>query len=329
MRLVTYSKNVFIPVTDLCRNRCGYCSYWREPGDARIIRRSVALKLLAGAATEGCSEALFSLGESPWEVEGFLRLAKAVGISDLVDYLVELCEQALEAGLLPHTNAGVLTEDHLRRLAPYNASMGMMLETTAIVAAHASSPGKRPDIRRDFIALAGKMRIPFTTGILVGIGESREDRCASLQAIADLHRSFDHIQEVIVQPLDPKPGTALVAAKRPGMGVICETVKMAREILPGDVALQIPPNLVDPLPLIEAGANDLGGISTVTPDWINPERPWPDIESLRRRFSGYDLRERLPIYPRYVRKGWQGVKTGRLIKVLADEDGLRRKEYLP
>jgi FO synthase subunit 1 len=150
-----------------------------------------------------------------------------------------------------------------------------------IVAAHASSPGKRPDIRRDFIALAGKMRIPFTTGILVGIGESQEDRRASLQAIADLHRSFDHIQEVIVQPLDPKPGTALVAAKRPGMGVICETVKMAREILPGDVALQIPPNLIDPLPLIEAGANDLGGISTVTPDWINPRGP-----TILRAFEG-------------------------------------------
>ena len=329
MRLLTYSKNVFIPVTDLCRNRCGYCSFWREPGDARIISRSKALQLLARAATKGCSEALFSMGESPWEAEGFLSLATASGISDLVDYLVELCELALEAGLLPHTNAGVLTEDHLKRLAPYNASMGMMLETTAAVAAHANSPGKRPDIRLDFIARAGKMGIPFTTGILVGIGESLEDRRSSLQAIADLHRSFDHIQEVIVQPLDPKPGTAMAAAKQPSMNVICETVKMAREILPGDVSLQIPPNLADPLPLVEAGANDLGGISTITRDWVNPERPWPNIESLQRRLSGYDLRERLPIYPRYVQKGWQGVKAARLIRVLADEDGLRRKEYLP
>jgi len=329
MRLVTYSKNVFIPVTDLCRNRCGYCSFRREPGDARIIRRSEALQLLARAATEGFSEALFSLGESPWEVEGFLRLAKAAGVCDLVDYLVELCELAVETGLLPHTNAGVLTEDHLKRLAPYNASMGLMLETTATVAAHADSPGKSPKLRQNFIARAGRMRIPFTTGILVGLGESREDRRASLQAIADLHRSFDHIQEVIIQPLDPKPGTPMAAAERPGADVVCETVKMAREILPGDVALQVPPNLIDPLPPIEAGANDLGGISTVTPDWINPDRPWPHVDHLRMRLSGFNLRERLPVYPRYVRKGWYGDKTGRLINALADEDGLRRKEYLP
>jgi FO synthase subunit 1 len=207
--------------------------------------------------------------------------------------------------------------------------MGLMLETTATVAAHAASPGKCPDMRREFIARAGRMRIPFTTGILVGLGESHEDRRASLQAIADLHRSFDHIQEVIIQPLDPKPGTALATAERPDRSEICETVKMARKILPGEVALQIPPNLVDPLPAVEAGANDLGGISTVTPDWINPERPWPHIDDLQRRLSGYDLKERLPIYPRYVQKGWHGAKTGRLINVLAGEDGLRRKEYLP
>lgn len=325
MRPVTYSKNVFIPVTDLCRNRCGYCSFRREPGEARIIRRFEAQSLMAKAAAEGCSEALFSLGESPWEVEGFSRLASAAGITDLVDYLVELCELALEHGLLPHTNAGVLSEEHLRKLAPYNASMGLMLETTAFVKAHADSPGKRPSTRQEFIARAGSLRIPFTTGILVGIGESRDDRRASLQAIADLHRSFGHIQEVIVQPLDPKAKTALEAAPRPNMDAVRETVKTAREILPESVALQIPPNLIDPLPLVEAGASDLGGISAVTPDWINPERPWPDIEDLRRRLSGYDLRERLPVYPRFVKMGWHGSKTGRLIKILAGEDGLRRK----
>jgi FO synthase subunit 1 len=328
MRLLTYSRNVFIPVTDLCRNRCGYCSFRREPKDARIIGRREALRLLERAAAEGCSEALFSLGESPWEVDGFQRLLDAAGVLDLVDYLVELCEMALERGLLPHTNAGVLSDDCLSRLAPYNASMGMMLETTAHVAAHANSPGKRPGLRLDFIAKSGRMKIPFTTGILVGIGESREDRQASLNDIAALHRSYGHIQEVIIQPLDPKPGTALEAATVPGMDELCETVGMAREILPKSVALQVPPNLVDPLPLVRAGANDLGGLSTVTPDWINPERPWPCLDDLRLRLRGYDLRERLPVYPHFVLQGWQGEKTGQLIKALAGEDGLRRKEYL-
>ncbi len=325
MRRVTYSRNVFIPVTDLCRNRCGYCSFWRAAGEAAIISRSDALHLLERAATGGCSEALFSLGESPWKADGFSNLASAAGVSDLIDYLVELCEMALETGLLPHTNAGVLSEDNLKKLGPYNASMGLMLETTAAVPAHSCSPGKDPEMRLDFIARAGRMKIPLTTGILVGIGESRDDRRSSIQAIADAHRSFDHIQEVIIQPLDPKPGTPLAAAKRPSIDVICDTIKIARDILPKEVALQVPPNLIDPLPPVEAGASDLGGISTVTPDWISPDCPWPDIDDLRMRLSGYELLERLPVYPRYVLKGWQGDKTARLIKALADEDGLRRK----
>jgi FO synthase subunit 1 len=328
MRLLTYSRNVFIPVTDLCRNRCGYCSFRREPEEARIVSRPEALRLLERATAEGCSEALFSLGESPWEVEGFKRLLNAAGILDLVDYLVELCEIALEMGLLPHTNAGVLSDDYLSRLSPYNASMGMMLETTAHVAAHANSPGKRPDIRLDFIARAGRMKIPFTTGILVGIGESREDRRASLQAIANLHRSYGHIQEVIIQPLDPKPGTALEASSILCTDELCGIVGMARKILPKSVAVQIPPNLADSLPLVAAGANDLGGISTVTPDWINPKRPWPGIDDLRLHLQGYALRERLPVYPRFVLQGWHGEKTRTLVKALAGKDGLRRKEYL-
>jgi FO synthase subunit 1 len=329
MHLLTYSRNVFLPVTDLCRNRCGYCSFRRDPPQARVIRKSEALTLLARGAEAGCSEALFSLGESPWRVAGFERLMAEVGRSNLLDYLVELCELALEAGLLPHTNAGILDDDGLRRLQPYNASMGMMLETTARLRSHDGSPGKRPDVRLDHIARAGRLQIPFTTGILIGIGESWADRKESLEAIADLHRTYDHIQEVIIQPLDPKPGTALARAPRPGIEDLRQVVRMARDILPPEVAVQVPPNLVDPLPLADAGADDLGGISPVTSDWINPDHPWPGPEELRMHLKGYILKERLPVYPRFILRRWHGQKTRHLLTALASEDGLRRKSISP
>jgi len=329
MHLLTYSRNVFLPVTDLCQNRCGYCSFRHDPPQARVIRRSEALALLARGAEAGCSEALFSLGESPWQVAGFERLMTEAGRSDILDYLVELCELALEEGLLPHTNAGILDDDALRRLKPYNASMGLMLETTALLRAHDGSPGKRPEVRLDHIARAGRLQIPFTTGILVGIGESWADRKESLEAIADQHRTYDHIQEVIIQPLDPKPGTALANAPRPGIEDLCQVLRMAKEILPSEVAVQVPPNLVDPLPLADAGADDLGGISPVTCDWINPDHPWPGPRELRMHLKGYALVERLPIYPRFILRQWHGRKTRALVAALAGEDGLRRKGISP
>jgi FO synthase subunit 1 len=272
-----------------------------------------------------CCEVLFTFGESPWQVPGFRRLLDRAGVQDLLDYLVELCEIALEHGLLPHTNAGLLAEDDLIRLQPYNASMGLMLESTANLSVHAHSPGKRPDLRLEHIARAGRLKIPFTTGILVGIGESWQDRVESLQAIAHLHRAFGHIQEVIIQPLDPKPGTSLANALRPGMDDLCRLVKTAREILPPDVAIQVPPNLANPLPLVKAGATDLGGISPVTADEINPEMIWPKEEELQILLEGYSLKERLPVYPRFVERGWHGYRTRALAATLAGEDGLRRK----
>jgi FO synthase subunit 1 len=231
-------------------------------------------------------------------------------------------------GLLPHTNAGVLCDEELKALSPYNASMGLMLETTARLEAHAESPGKRPEARLDFIERAGRQKIPLTTGILVGIGEALEDRRESLRSIADLHHAYGHVQEVIIQPLEPKPRTPMAEASPPGEAELLQAVAMARAILPEEVAVQVPPNLVDPLPFAQAGASDLGGISPLTPDWINPNRPWPDLEDLRRRLAGYRLRERLAVYPRYVHKGWYGRKTGAVVAALAGVDGLRRKEYL-
>ena len=324
MHSVTYSRNVFIPVTDLCRNRCAYCSFRRTPDEAVVMPRSEAIRLLQSGVDAGCSEALFTLGERPWEVPGFDALLAKAGRLDLIDYLVELCELALETGLLPHTNAGILEEEELRRLAPYNASMGLMLETTAAVAAHSGSPGKQPAARWEHIARAGRLKIPFTTGILVGIGETMEDRRASLKAIADLHRTYGHIQEVIIQPLDPKPGTGMANALRPSPAELSRVVRLARQLLPASVALQVPPNLADPLPLVESGANDLGGISPVTPDGINPDSPWPAPEELAMLLKGYRLRERLTVYPRYVQRMWPGRKTLGLVAALAGEDGLRR-----
>ena len=326
MRTVTYSRSVFLPVVNLCRNRCGYCSFWRDPGEAHLLSKAEAARLLAQAAEAGCSEALLSLGESPWEAPGFERLMPDGSRSVLIDYLVELCELALETGLLPHTNAGILSEEDLQRLSPYNASMGSMLETVADIAAHSRSPGKKPELRREYIALAGRMKIPFTTGILLGIGESREDRKDSLEVISDLHREYDHIQEVIIQPLDPKPGTTLENASPPSMNELCETVSMAREMLPPEVAIQVPPNLVDPRRAVESGANDLGGISPITPDWINPARPWPRMESLHHCLLGFDLRERLAVHPRYVLRGWSGGRTKELVMDLTDRDGFRRSQ---
>jgi FO synthase subunit 1 len=328
MKTLTYSKNIFLPVTNLCRNRCGYCSFRKELKEAHLISRSEALRLLEQGALCGCSEALFTMGESPGAVFGFESLLANAGVADLMDYLVELCELALEFGLLPHCNAGLLGEEDLRRLQPYNASMGLMLETTALLDAHAQSPGKRPNLRLQYMALAGRLRIPFTTGIMVGIGESQQDRKEALRKIAHLHSAFGHIQEVIIQPLDPKSGTALENAPRPEIMDLCRTVEAAREILPPDVAIQVPPNLVDPRPMLAAGATDLGGISPVTVDGINPDRPWPDEEGLHRRLSDYNLRERLPVYPRFIAMGWHGHETRSLVDFLAGEDGLRAKKYI-
>ena len=328
MKTITYSKNIFIPVTDLCRNRCGYCSFRKDLKEAHLISRSRARWLMEEGSIAGCSEVLLTMGEMPWTVPGFSQMLSSGAESDLIDYLLELSELAMEFGLLPHTNAGLLDEDDLRRLQPYNASMGLMLETVARVEAHARSPGKDPMQRLQYMALAGRLRIPFTTGILVGIGESRQDRLHSLQEIARLCHEFGHIQEVIIQPLDPKMGTPSEGWPRPAMGELCRTVEAARKILPPDVAIQVPPNLVEPLLLLSSGASDLGGISPVTPDHINPHCPWPEEKALQETLKGYCLRERLPVYPRFISLGWHGRRTDRLVSRLAGSDGLRAKKYI-
>ncbi len=315
---VTFSRNVFIPVTNVCRNACAYCGFRRDITDseAHLMGPDEVESLLRTAKAAGCTEALFTFGERPYEVPGFLPWLHELGYDHTVDYLYDLCVRAIAHGVLPHSNPGILTFDELERLKPVNASMGLMLETTASVKAHRGCAGKDPELRLWTIEDAGKLRIPFTTGLLIGIGEDWADRVRSLEVLAALHHKYRHLQEVIIQPFSPKPDTRMAGAQSPSEEVLLRTVALARHLLPRDVAIQVPPNLTEIGPLLRAGASDIGGISTVTVDYINPEHAWPDVADL-----GLTLRERLPLYPQYVRAGWYSTALAPLVASLADAEG--------
>jgi FO synthase subunit 1 len=325
-KYVTFSKNVFIPVTNVCKNACDYCVFRaRSRDDAYVTTVSDFLTVVRnkGAATE----ALFSGGENPEAaaLSSFFN-DRVEGFSSLVAYTKHLCKLAIQHGLLPHCNLGVLSREELLELKAVNASMGLMLETTAELKAHRNSPGKDPAVRLEMIAEAGRLKIPFTTGLLIGIGEDNEDRIRSLEAIASVHKQYGHIQEVIIQPFLPKQTTAMWHQKQPRFEELKAVVRAARVILPAEIAIQVPPNLTLPKKLIELGALDLGGISERTIDYINPEAPWPTEEELRHKIAPYELRERLPIYPHYIKKGWYSEEIKPLIERYADEDGFRAKE---
>ena len=326
---MTYSKNVFVPVTNICRNRCGYCGFRREPGQpgARLMRPGEILPVLEKGANAGCTEALFTFGEYAEEVSEYRKWLKELGYSSTLEYLLFLCESAIDIGILPHTNAGIMTRSELKALKPLNASMGLMLESTATLDAHKDCPGKLPELRLNTIREAGKLQIPYTTGLLIGIGEKREDRIESLEAIASLHREYGHIQEVIIQNFAPKPGTTMENFPAPSIEEMIDTICLARQVLPSDIAVQVAPNLIDPKALIAKGVTDLGGISPLTIDWINPEAEWPDVKDLQRKLSPILLRERLPIYPQYVRNEWYSDRIGGLIEQLSDADGYRKKPW--
>jgi FO synthase subunit 1 len=327
-KVVTYSLNVFVPLTNLCRNRCAYCGFRKEGEGAILLSPQEVFSLVLRGKKTGCSEVLFTLGERP-EVHPWARKRlEEMGYRSISEYLEELCKHILRLGLLPHTNAGVLSGEELRRLRRYNASMGLMLECASRLEAHRESPGKDPEVRLGFIERAGELRIPFTTGLLVGIGESREDRRKSLEEIRRLHERYGHIQEVILQPFSPKPGTPMGNRPPPPREEVLDTVRMASEILPPEVGIQIPPNLVgEVIPFLREGANDLGGISEVTPDFVNPECPWPPLCTLRLELeaAGFALRERLPLYPSYARDpSFMSEEVRRVVSRLADEEGYRR-----
>lgn len=323
VEVITFSRNVFVPLTRTCRNRCAYCGFRKN--DFKVMSPDEVRNLLTKARNS--VEALFTFGEKPDVYEDFRRNLRKLGYSNFIEYVRDMNRMALKLGFLPHTNAGVLSFNELKMLRDYNASIGLMLEQAVELDCHKDSPGKKPEKRIKTIKDAGKLKIPFTTGILVGIGESMYDRIYSLEVIANLHDNYGHVQEVIIQNFSPKPNTPMENWNPPSLKEMIDTVRIAREIIPRDVAIQVPPNLVKNLePLLKAGANDLGGISEVTPDYINPEHPWPRIEDLKKIVErcGFVLRERLPIYPKFVRLGWFSDEVGEVVKLRADEEGYRK-----
>jgi 7,8-didemethyl-8-hydroxy-5-deazariboflavin synthase CofG subunit len=310
--IVTYSRKVFIPLTNLCRDYCGYCTFRRDPGEpgAHTMSPDEVMEVVRAGESMGCTEALFSLGDKPELLFAEMREAlRYFGYKSTLHYLEAMCEKALrESSLLPHPNPGLMSAEWLERLSRVSPSMGLMLETTsarllASGAAHDNAPDKDPAKRLRVIEDAGRRRIPFTTGVLIGIGETLEERVDALLAIRELHERYGHIQEVIVQNFRAKSETPMAHWPEPSREDMLRTLAVARLLMP-TINIQAPPNLSDPhyADLLDAGINDWGGVSPLTPDFINPEKPWPHLDDLQRstEAKGFELRQRLPVYPEFA-----------------------------
>jgi FO synthase len=332
-RLVTYSPKVFIPLTKLCRDVCHYCTFARPPrrGERAYLSIDEVLDIARAGAAVGCREALFTLGDKPELRYGVAREElQALGCKTTLEYLARAAEAVLvETGLLPHLNPGVMTRDDVRELRRVSASMGLMLETTSPRLSerggpHFGSPDKLPDRRLETIAAAGVERVPFTTGLLIGIGESRAERVDALLAIRELAERHGHVQEVIVQNFRAKLGTRMADAPEPKLEELLWTIAVARILLGPDAHLQAPPNLSygDFPRLLDAGIDDWGGVSPVTIDHVNPEAPWPELERLRRATEsrGLELAPRLPVYPEWIAAEW--IDSGVMPSVLRASDSL-------
>jgi FO synthase len=338
-RVVTYSPKVFIPLTKLCRDVCHYCTFARPPrrGQQAYLREDEVLAIARAGAAAGCHEALFTLGDKP---ELRYRAAREelalLGCSTTLEYLARCAKLVLEeTGLLPHLNPGVMTRDELARLRKVSVSQGIMLETASERLSrrggpHFGSPDKLPAARLATIDAAGAERVPFTTGILIGIGETRAERIEALLAIRDLHERHGHVQEVIVQNFRAKPGTRMADAPEPSLDELLWSAAVARVLLPAEVHVQAPPNLsYDEFPrLLDAGIDDWGGISPVTIDHVNPEAPWPEIERLRAATcaAGLELAPRLAVYPEYLGGEWVDPAVLPLALRHADGEGLARDD---
>ncbi len=309
--LVTYSRKVFLPLTNLCRDYCGYCTFRKDPGQpgARTMTPKEVLEVARAGEKLGCREALFSLGDKPELAFPEMRESlKRLGYKSTLHYLEAMCELVLrQTGLLPHANPGLMSGEWIERLAQHCPSLGLMMETASDAllrpgGAHDNAPDKIPARRFQVAEEAGKRGVPFTTGLLIGIGETPEDRVETLFAIRRLHERYGHIQEVIVQNFRTKPDIPMAAWPEPSRGEMLRTVAVARLIL-RDMNLQAPPNLSSPDygELLRAGINDWGGVSPLTPDYINPEAPWPHLKELEARTAaaGCTLRHRLTVYPEF------------------------------
>ena len=333
---ITYSPKVFIPLTMLCRDRCGYCTFAQPPArlDSPFLEPDQVLRIARAGARAGCHEALFTLGEAPEDRYPVAAewLAER-GYGSTVDYLAAMAERVLdETGLLPHANAGALGVDDLARLRTVSPSQGMMVESlNGDLDAHRGAPDKDPARRLATLEAAGELAIPFTTGILVGIGESRQDRIDALEAIAESHRRHGHVQEVIVQNFLPKAGTAMHQSPPCPPDEHLDAIALARLILPTEVHVQAPPNLSDDFGvLLDAGIDDWGGVSPLTADHVNPERPWPALERLREvtEARGFALAPRLTAHPEFVRDPDRWIDPGLHFAVLdrSDAEGLGRDD---
>ncbi|WP_367135093.1 bifunctional FO biosynthesis protein CofGH [Saccharothrix sp. HUAS TT1] len=337
--VVTYSRNAFIPLTRLCRDRCHYCTFATAPHKvpAAFLERDEVLDIARAAAAQGCKEALFTLGDRPEERWPQAReWLEARGYSSTLDYVRASAIAVLEeTGLLPHLNPGVLSWEELQRLRPVAASMGMMLETTAERlwsekgGPHYGSPDKEPAVRLRVLTDAGRVNVPFTTGVLIGIGETITERAESLLAMRAVARQYGHVQEVIIQNFRAKPDTAMRGMPDADLRELAATIAVARLVMPTSTSVQAPPNLVGGEfdLMLRAGVDDWGGVSPVTPDHVNPERPWPQVDVLAEhtRAAGFDLRERLAVYPRYATAPagqWVDARLTAHVAALARPDGL-------
>jgi len=333
--VITFSKKVFIPLTTLCRDYCSYCTFRKDPGQpgAHFMTPDEVLALADRGRQAGCKEALFSLGDQPEKIFPEAReFLSRQGYSRTLDYLAAMCELVLEkTGLLPHANPGVMDRAALVRLKDSNASVGLMLENVSPRLMrdglpHAKAPDKVPALRLRTIEEAGKLAIAFTTGILIGIGETMEERIDSLFAIRTLHEKYGHVQEVIIQNFRAKPDIPMATHPEPSLEDMLRTIAVARLILGPHMNVQAPPNLsYDDFPrLLEAGINDWGGISPVTKDFINPEAAWPQIARLQAETEsrGFALRERLALYPEFVsREEFLSPRVRNRVAALSMPDG--------
>jgi len=300
---LSFCRNVFVPLTTACRYTCTYCTYFDPPGEATLMSPEEVREVVRTGVEAGCTEALFTFGDDPDDRYTAIHDQLAEwGHDSIHTYLREVCELTLAEGLLPHANPGDQTREQMAAVADVNASMGVMLETTADVAAHSGPRVKSPGQRLNTLRNAGELGVPFTTGILVGIGEDWRDRAESVLAIRELHERYGHIQEVIVQPVVENERWS---GGSPDVQTLRRAVAMARAGLPGEVSVQVPPNLAPAGEVVDCGIDDLGGVSPVTDDHINPDHAWPALETLREIAdgAGVPLRERLPVYERYLPTG--------------------------